>query len=383
VSGGGSAGHISPILATVDALRRLDKDAEILYIGTSRGMEAKIATGAGLEFSSIPAGKFRRNPSASSVSKIFNVSTLGLNARDSVRFVAGIGKALTILRRFKPDVVFVKGGFVGLPVGLAAKTLRIPLVIHESDVSPGLTNRVLSKWARVIAVGFPVDKYKQWPHEKLIFTGVPVREGLMGAHRLEGLKLLKLDDKLPVVLVTGGSQGAQTVNDVVVDSLAGLLEFSQVVHLTGEQEIDSIKFRVKRLNLAHPERYHPYAFLHKEMIYALAAADVAVSRAGATTIAELAALSKPTVLIPNNLMAGHQVMNAKVISRQDAVRVIYEERLKPAVLIAEVKRLVDSEEERERLGKALHAYARLDAVDLLANEIVKIGRERADHDAEE
>ncbi|MEO7617773.1 MAG: glycosyltransferase, partial [Candidatus Saccharibacteria bacterium] len=220
VSGGGTAGHITPILATSAALKSLAKDVDLLYIGQSTGMEARIAKNAGIAFAAIPAGKFRRLHDASLVNKLLNPQTLGANLVDSTRLVRGIMGSLVLLRRFKPDVVFIKGGYVGLPVGLAAHLLRIPYVVHESDVSPGLTNRILSKWASQIAVGFPEKMYKDFPKDKLNFVGNPVREEILKGHRLAGMAEFGLDDKLPVIMVTGGSQGAAPLNDVVVESLS-------------------------------------------------------------------------------------------------------------------------------------------------------------------
>jgi UDP-N-acetylglucosamine--N-acetylmuramyl-(pentapeptide) pyrophosphoryl-undecaprenol N-acetylglucosamine transferase len=371
VSGGGTAGHISPILATSDALKQLDKDIELLYVGQAGSMEARIATAAGLRFEAIKAGKFRRYHNANAVSKVFNISTLGLNARDAGRFLAGVSASIKIIRRFKPDVVFIKGGYVGLPVGLAARLLRVPTVIHESDVSPGLTNRTLARWASSIAVGFPGKSYTQFDGSKLIYTGNPVRAELLQAHRLAGLAKFKLDQAMPVILVTGGSQGAQPLNDVLLDALPQLLERYQVLHLTGEREFPRLQFELKRLgDLPHAERYHPYAFLMDDMGLALAAADLVIARAGAQTIAELAALGKPTVLIPNILMAGHQEQNARVLARQGAVRVLDERKLTPSGLVGEIDRILGSDTEQELLGKGIAQFAKPDASMALARVIL-------------
>jgi UDP-N-acetylglucosamine--N-acetylmuramyl-(pentapeptide) pyrophosphoryl-undecaprenol N-acetylglucosamine transferase len=343
-------------------------------------MEARIVAAAGLKFATIKAGKFRRLPSAGTLQKLLNVQTLGPNTRDAVRTVAGVADSLRILRKFKPDVIFLKGGFVCIPVGLAARMLHIPYVIHESDVSPGLANRVLGKWAARIAVGFPAKSYRDFDKTRLVYTGNPVRQEVLKAHRLEGIRLLKLEQDLPVVLVTGGSQGAAAINDAVVAALPLLLPHCQIIHLTGEHELDRIKFELSRKDKpVHVERYHPYAFLMAEMAPALAAADVVIARAGANTVAELAALGKPTVLIPNYLMAGHQVENARVLSRGGAVRVLEEPKMTPERLAGEVNRLLQSEEERAFLGKALHGFAKLDADRELAQVILEIGRDNQAH----
>ena len=337
-------------------------------------MEARIASSANIPFATIPAGKFRRLHDASIVNKLMNPQTLGANLLDSTKLIRGILGSLVLLRRFKPDVVFVKGGYVGLPVGLAAHLLRIPYIIHESDVSPGLTNRILSRWASKIAVGFPEKMYKTFPKDKLVFVGNPVRNEILKGHRLEGLAQFGLNDDVPVVLVTGGSQGAASINDAVMEALPELLQLCQIIHLTGESELGRIEFELSRKGaFAYSDRYHPFAFLGSEIASALAASDIVISRAGANTVAELAALGKPTILIPNYLMAGHQVENAKLLARQGAVRVLDEQRLNPARLVEEVRGLLGSEEQQERLSKGISLLARPNAANDLARLILAVG----------
>jgi UDP-N-acetylglucosamine--N-acetylmuramyl-(pentapeptide) pyrophosphoryl-undecaprenol N-acetylglucosamine transferase len=249
--------------------------------------------------------------------------------------------------------------------------------MHESDVSPGLANRTLGKWAAKIAVGFPEKSYRDFDPARLVYTGNPVRREVLSAHRLEGISSLKLDSDLPVVLVTGGSQGAAAINDAIVAALPLLLPHCQIVHLTGERELDRIKFELSRKGkIEHAKRYHPYAFLMSEMAGALAAADVVVTRAGANTVAELAALSKPTVLIPNYQMAGHQVENARVLARHGAVRVLEEPKMTPERLAGEINRLLQSEEERQFLAKGIGQFAKADADRALARVILDVGHDR-------
>ena len=249
LSGGGSAGHIMPALAVSDALRSLDNDLELLYIGQPDSMEERIVKAKGLAFASVRAGKFRRRHFDSNVGKLLNWRTLGPNSLDAFKTVAGVHDAYQVLRRFKPAVIFIKGGFVGVPVGLAARSLRIPYVIHESDVSPGLANRLLGRWATAIAVGFPKKYYRQWHDKPLVFVGNPVRPEVLKAHRLEGLARFKFDEHRPVVLVTGGSQGSREINEAVLEGLDGLLELAQVIHVTGEGEYERVQFALRRRSL--------------------------------------------------------------------------------------------------------------------------------------
>jgi len=330
-------------------------------------MEARIVTASGWQFAAIKAGKFRRMQSAGMLSKLLNPSTLGPNIRDLARVVQGVGGALRILRRFKPEVVFLKGGFVCLPVGIAARLLHIPYVIHESDVSPGLANRILGKWAYRIAVGFPVKHYHDFDKSRLMYVGNPVRPDILKAHRLEGLAMFKLQDGLPVILITGGSQGATQINDVVLEALSGLLPHYQIIHQTGDRDLERIRFELgRRSDITHLERYHPYAFLMKEMAPALAVADLVIGRAGVGTINDSAALGKPTVLIPNYEMASHQLENARLLARQGAVRVLNGTTLTPAKLVGEVKRILDDPAEQALLSKGIRELGRPQAAHDLA-----------------
>ena len=340
-------------------------------------MEARIVAASGIRFAAIKAGKFRRDQRTgiSLVSKLLNPATLAMNAKDMVRVGMGVTASLGIIRSFKPDVIFLKGGFVCLPVGLAARLLHVPYVIHESDVSPGLANRILSRWAERIAVGFPAKSYPGFDASRLVHVGNPIRPEILSAHRLEGLAAFGLSDKLPVILVTGGSQGAAEINNVVISALPQLLEHYQVIHQTGEGELARIKFELSRHGvMPHAKRYHPYAFLMKEMPLALAAADVIIGRAGVGTISDSAALRKPTVLIPNNQMAAHQMANARMLARMGAVRVIDNAKLTPERLVGEVRRILDNPQEAVMLAKAIGEFARPEAAADLARLVLASAR---------
>lgn len=334
-------------------------------------MEAKIVVRAGLEFAAITAGKLRRYAGRKWWHHILDLHSLILNARDIFRVLKGTVQSYRIIRKFAPEVIFIKGGYVGLPVGLAARLAGVPFVIHESDIVPGLTNRILTRWAQLVAVGFPVNKYPDLPADRIVHTGNPIRQSIIGKHRLEGLAHFNLDADLPTVLITGGSQGAERVNNAVLKALPLLLKTCQVIHLTGEKDIERIKFQVKRLNLENQDRYKCFSFLGPEMGLAYAAADVVVARAGANTIAELAALRKPAILIPGSHLRD-QPSNAQSLARNGAVRVIQEDRLHPAVLAGEITRIVDSEEEQKRLSDGIAEFAVPDAPAKLAKAILGV-----------
>ncbi len=338
-------------------------------------MEAKIVQSIGLDFAGIKAGKFRRYHGAKLRHIITDLSTFALNIRDMGRVVAGFGDALKVLRRFRPDVVFIRGGYVSVPVGLAARLLRIPYVIHESDTVTSLTSKILASGARKIAVSWPVSRFPQWPADKLVYTGIPIRTDVLTAHRLAGLAEFKLADNLPVLLVTGGSSGARAINDATQAALPTLLEFCQVLHVAGERDIADMRAACTTMELVYPERYSLHGHLSDKWGLALAASDVVVSRAGANAMAELAILGKPAILIPGaQLTGGQQISNAQVFSRAEAVRVLPQDKLTGKVLAAEVKRLLDSPVDMQRMGVAIGQFAKPNAAHELAVLVLASGQ---------
>ncbi len=339
-------------------------------------MEQKIAQAAGFRFDTVTSGKIRRYHNRHLLANIFDLETLFLNIRDLFRVARGIFQAFGILRRFKPNIIFLKGGYVGLPLGIAAGVMRIPYVIHESDTLPGLANRILAKRATKIATGFPIDKYGPvFPASKLEYVGNPVRSELLTVHRLEGLAHFGLQADLPIIFVTGGSQGAHAINQAVVGALPELTQYFQVIHHTGEKEIEQVRFEVSRLKLKYPKRYQAFSFLTNDMGLALAAADIVVARAGANTIAELASLAKPTILVPNHrLTGGHQTENARMLGRAGAVRVLGEDKLSPRSLTAELRKISGDSAEMERLAEHIANFARPNAARDLAQLLVDNAR---------
>ncbi len=370
VSGGGSGGHILPILATLDELRKLDHDLDILYIGQAGSMESGVAAAHGLNFEAIRAGKLRRYSDVSKLRSITDVKTISLNVRDITRLVRGYRRSLSILRAFKPDVVFCKGGYVSLPVGLAAATLKIPYVVHESDLRAGLSNRTLAKWATKVAVGFPIKNYHDLPKDKLVYTGSPIRSELLTIAETKAKKHFGLTASKPVILVTGGGLGSQSLNDVVVTALPKLLEDYQILHITGEKDIEHVRFRLRAFSKQELQDYYVFSFLREDMPQALVAADVVITRAGATTLAELAVLGKPTIVIPHPSLTD-QAINAKTFARSGAVRNIPQTGLSPAILLRELHRITDSPKEQELLSKSISEFAKADAAYELAELIIQ------------
>lgn len=284
------------------------------------------------------------------------------NVRDV--FLVGIGflQSLIKLHSWRPDIIFTKGGFVCLPAGLAAHILKIPLVIHDSDTHPGLTNRILARFADAIATGAPL-KYYPYPKQKSFYVGTPVSDEFTPISDEEQKRLkveLGFDSKRPLVVVTGGGLGAQNINDAVIKRISELLEITSLVLVSGVQQYDDVKV----LTPQDDPRYQLHPFISGNMKDYLAAADIVVARAGATTILELAALAKPTILVPSPyLTGGHQLKNAVVYAEDGGAEVINELELTatPQLLVDTITTMLANPKELQRMGKIFHAHAKPDA----------------------
>lgn len=298
-----------------------------------------------------------------------DIPSLVLNLRDAFGIAIGTLQSLVIIIWFRPDAVFNKAGTVGLPVGIAARLLGVPMVIHEPDAAPGLGNRILSRWAAAVAVGFPAKSYRSWSKKKLVFTGTPVRQELLEGSRADALKHFSLDPDRPVVLVLGGSQGARAINRLVAGSLDQLTKRCQLIHVTGAAEYGEISKRAGN-------HYRVFAYLKSDFNLAYAAADLVVSRAGANTIAELALLSKPAILIPNRSVAAHQIHNAGLLGQADAAVVLDELSLDPEAFSRQVLALAADKRRRALLADHIAAFAKKDAADYLASLICRVAGER-------
>lgn len=305
LTGGGTAGHVTPNLALIPSLQ--DLDYEIHYIGSYQGIERKLIEGAGIAYDGISSGKLRR---------YFDIK----NFSDPIRVVKGYGEALRLMKKYKPDVVFSKGGFVAVPVVLAAKRYRIPTIIHESDMTPGLANKLCIPSAKKVCCNFP-ETLKYLPENKAVLTGSPIREELLQGDRLSGLQYAHLSADRPVILIIGGSLGSVTVNNAVRRLLPRLLPDYQVVHICGKGNLDE--------NLIGTKGYVQYEYVDAPLRHLFAASDIVISRAGANSICEILALRKPNILIPLSAAAsrGDQILNAESFRKQGFSTVIEEEQL--------------------------------------------------------
>lgn len=296
------------------------------------------------------------------------------NILDGFFLLLGVVQSIVKLLFWRPDVVFAKGGFVCLPVGIAAKILGIPLVIHDSDAHPGLTNRILGKWAQAIGTGAPL-KYYSYPESKAKYIGIPVNEAFRplgdAQRRIEKAKL-GFNPREPLIVITGGGLGAKRINDAVVKRLEQLLELSSVLLISGTGQYDELRALVPQ----DDGRFQLHAFISTGMAEVLGCADIVVARAGATTLLELAALARPTILVPNgNLTGGHQLKNAAVYIDAGAVEVVDDHELEanPQLLVDAIGALLANPERQQQMAKAFHAMAKPQAASDMAAMIELVG----------
>lgn len=317
LTGGGTAGHITPNIALLPRLEQ--KGYDVFYIGSYDGMEKRLMADFQIPYYGISTGKFRR---------YFDLK----NFTDPFRVLKGFAEARKILKDIRPDLVFSKGGFVAVPVVRAAASLKIPCVIHESDMTPGLANKLCIPVAKKVCCNFP-ETLRTLPASKAILTGSPIREELLHGNREAAYRLCGFDSSKPVLMVIGGSLGSAAINQAVRESLPALLADFQIVHICGKDKIDNL--------LLNTNGYRQFEYLKTELKDVFAMADVVVSRAGANAICELLALKKPNLLIPLSAGAsrGDQILNARSFEAQGFSMVLDEDYLSPGLLTEKVQEL--------------------------------------------
>ncbi len=367
--GGGTGGHILPIVAIAEKLKKhahfSDKKIELLWVGERGGQEKAIAKKYHIPFKSIFCGKIRRYFSLKNVIDIF-------------KFPVGLLEAKRVVKKFKPDVIFGKGGYVSAPVILGARNYKIPIYIHDSDAVPGQANLSLAKYARKIFVTFPESK-KYFKHEeqnKIIISGLPLREGASFGNKREGYRVFGLEYSKPVILVMGGSQGAKKINDVMFNLIPKVVEKYQIIHFVGKRNVDEISKRIKNLTAFQQKNYHFFASIEgKNFFNAVAAADLVISRGGANSLFELAAMARPAIIIPYpHASANHQIKNAQFFTNFGAIKVILEKESLENDLERSIDDLMGNQEIREEMRKSIYEIYRQgakDAAELIVNEILK------------
>ncbi len=342
LTGGGTAGHVTPNIAMLPRLKELGY--QISYIGSYEGMERKLIEDQGIPYYGISSGKLRR---------YFDWK----NFTDPFRVLKGFSEAKSLLKKLKPDIVFSKGGFVTVPVVISAKSCKIPVILHESDMTPGLANKLCLSSATKICCNFP-ETVANLPENKAIVTGTPIRQELMNGSREKALEFTGFSGKKPVLMIVGGSLGSVIVNDAVRKILPELLPTFDIIHLCGKNKLDT--------SLENTEGYRQYEYISKELSDLFALSDLVISRAGANAICEIKALKKPNLLIPLSAKAsrGDQILNAKSFERQGFSVVIEEENLSDKTLLDGITNLY---EHREDYITAMEQSQQKDAISLIVD----------------
>ncbi|MEW5706570.1 MAG: undecaprenyldiphospho-muramoylpentapeptide beta-N-acetylglucosaminyltransferase [Actinomycetota bacterium] len=368
ISGGGTAGHVYPGLALAKALQKAKSDLELLYIGTATGLESSLVRQAGLSFRSIEAQGLPRKPSIKAITTFFSVGK-------------GTIESASILRSFKPDIVVGMGAYVSLPVVGAAVLQNIPTVIHEQNAIPGLVNRILGRVASAIAITYP-DTKKYFPVDKRIeFTGNPVREEVLVPDKARALKVFSVDESRKVLLIFGGSRGAQKINEAVLDAYDKWRDNDslQIIHATGKINYELIKTAIDKLKSPKDALlYKAYPYID-DMGEAYAIADLILCRSGATTVAEITARGLPAILVPYPFATdNHQEKNARELEKLGAAKIILDRDLTGASLFNTVEPLISDSESLMKMANASKQFGRPNAADSLADLVIDVaeGKQR-------
>ena len=342
-TGGGTAGHVTPNIALFPFLEK--EGYESYYIGSYNGIEKRLIEDFNVPYYGISTGKLRR---------YFDLKNLS----DPFRVIKGYTQALKILKELKPDIVFSKGGFVSVPVIRAASALKIPCIIHESDMTPGLANKLCIPVATKVCCNFP-ETTKYVPSGKAILTGSPIRSELTTGSKLAALELCGFTANKPIVMVIGGSQGASSVNVMVREALPKLLETFQVVHICGKDKVDNLMLTIPG--------YKQFEYLKTDLKDVFAMADVVVSRAGANAICELLALKKPNLLIPLQVGSrGDQILNAKSFEEQGFSMVVREDFTDCDILTEKIYELYEN---RQMYIDKMSESGQMNSIDTIVNLI--------------
>lgn len=342
LTGGGTAGHVTPNLALLPRFKELNY--EVSYIGSYDGIEKKLISDFDLPYYGIATGKLRR---------YFSLK----NFSDPFRIIKGYFEAKKYLKKIKPDLVFSKGGFVAVPVVRAAHALKISCIIHESDMTPGLANKLCIPVAKKVCCNFP-ETMNYLPKDKAVLSGSPIREEIKTGDAQKGKDFCGFTSDLPVLLIMGGSLGAAAVNKAIRDSLDDLLKNFQIIHLCGKGKLDT--------SLDHINGYKQFEYVKDELKDLFALTDVIISRAGANAICEFLALRKPNILIPlpSTGSRGDQLLNAKSFEKQGFSIVIDESELKENVL---TEKILELYQDRERYISNMNQSETTNAIDIISN----------------
>jgi len=352
LTGGGTGGSVTPLLALVEEFKKRNLEVEFLFLGTQKGIpEKELVRTYQIPYLGIHCGKLRR---------YFDWR----NFLDPILLLLGLIESFSILKKFKPDIILSAGSFVSVPVIWAGWLLKIPSLIHQQDIVPGLANIMMAPFVNKITVTFE-KSLADFPKKKTILTGNPVREKILKGDRKRAVEKFNLEDDLPTLLVIGGGTGAQRINELIWQTLLELTKFCQIIHLTGKNklEIQNSKFKING-------RYHPYEFLTEEMADVYAIADLVISRAGMGVLTELMALAKPSILIP--IADSHQEANAKYLADHKAAVVLYQKYLTNDLFLKTIKSLISDHNRLAQLSQNIQKLGSLEAKQKIVDEILKI-----------
>jgi len=361
LTGGGTGGHIFPLVSVAKKIREKESAIELLYIGSDNDLERRVMSENGIPTKYVMSGKMRRYSSLANFSDLFKIPI-------------GIIQSLWHLLWYMPDVVFSKGGYVSVPVAFAAWVYSIPILTHESDSVPGVANRVIGSMSDRIAISYPSTR-RYFSEKKVFLTGNPVRDDIDKGDKNNFLKKYNLTESRPLILVLGGSQGARNINVAITATLAELVKICQVIHQTGELKYEeTVKMARESGIKENRDGYYPIPFIESsEMKDVLAAADVVISRAGANSISEIAANGKPAILIPLPSAANnHQGMNAYYLAENSSAIVLEESNLGRNMLVQKIESLLNDRELRERISENIKEFYHADAPDKIAQGIIDL-----------
>lgn len=363
-TGGGTAGHVFPIIAIVRKIKENPnaKNIKFFYIGPKDEFSASLLAQEGIQVRQIFAGKIRRYFSLKNIVDLVFKTPVGFFQAFYYIFV------------ISPDLIFSKGGYGSVPSALAGWILLTPIILHESDVAPGLANKIVSKMAIEVFTAFPVEKTGYFPAEKMLSVGNPIREEICNGDKNKAREMFSLTGGKPLVLIIGGSQGAQRINNVILAVLPGLLEKFEIIHQTGRANFAQVSAEAKVIMKEGQEKYyHPVEFLNEnELPHVYKASDIIVSRSGAGSIFEIAAVGKPSILVPlANSAQDHQTKNAYVYSANGAAIVMEELNFTPHFLMERLEYLFSKPEEMKKMGEKAKSLSKPDAAKVVAEYLVE------------
>ncbi|MFA6228340.1 MAG: UDP-N-acetylglucosamine--N-acetylmuramyl-(pentapeptide) pyrophosphoryl-undecaprenol N-acetylglucosamine transferase [Patescibacteria group bacterium] len=346
LSGGGTMGSVSPLIAVYQEIKKRQSEAEFLFVGTANGPERSAVESYKIPFLAVTSGKFRRYFSWQ-------------NFIDPFKIIWGFLQSLKILLAFRPQLVMVAGAYVGVPLAWAAGLLRIPILIHQQDIEVGLANRLMSPVARKITVSFDIS-LRDFKRGRATLTGNPIREEFSHCDKEKSRELFGLKKDVPIVFFTGGGTGAATVNKILDQALPDLMKFIQVIHVTGKG---------KKINFS-ADNYRQFEFITHEMPEALCVADLVVTRAGLSTLSELSYCGKPSIIIP--MYRTHQEDNANYFQKHNAAVVLSEVSLNKKMLADVISELIKSDDKLDKLSKNIRKMMPQNGAGAVADIILQL-----------